>query len=52
MQVLVITDFVYIHIFIGTFEWKGAWSDDSPEWKTHPLVKTEVWPNNKDNDGM
>ena len=35
----------------GTFEWKGAWSDDSPEWKTHPLVKAEVWPNSKDNDG-
>jgi calpain-15 len=26
----------------GTFEWKGAWSDNSPEWKTHPLVKAEV----------
>lgn len=35
----------------GTFEWKGAWSDDSPEWKKHPQVKYELWPNIKDNDG-
>jgi len=26
----------------GTFEWEGAWGDDSEEWKKHPVVTTEI----------
>jgi calpain-15 len=34
----------------GTFEWKGAWSDDAPEWKTHPKIQRLIKPS-ADNDG-
>ena len=26
----------------GTFEWKGAWSDKSKEWKKHPGIKKKL----------
>ena len=26
----------------GTFEWKGAWADGSPEWKANPGIRREV----------
>lgn len=26
----------------GTFEWKGAWSDKSSEWKKHPGIKKKL----------
>ena len=32
----------------GSFEWKGAWSDGSDEWKKYPIVKMRLRP--KDND--
>jgi calpain-15 len=28
----------------GAFEWKGDWSDESPMWSKHPLVRTIVRP--------
>ena len=41
----------------GSFEWKGDWSDNSPMWKKHPLVrallKPETFTSKKDiDDGM
>ena len=32
----------------GTFEWNGAWSDGSDEWKKHPGVASEVGYNETD----
>jgi calpain-15 len=34
----------------GSFEWGGDWSDDSPLWSKHPLVKLAVRPDTKDKD--
>ena len=28
----------------GSFEWKGAWSDNSKEWKENPMVKMRLRP--------
>jgi len=32
----------------GTFEWKGAWSDNSAEWGKHPQIKSLIKPVDKD----
>ena len=34
----------------GTFEWTGAWSDGSKEWKENPMVKMRLRPK-EDDDG-
>ena len=34
----------------GTFEWKGAWSDGSPEWGKNPKIKKLIRPKD-DDDG-
>ena len=36
----------------GSFEWKGAWSDNSPEWAANPLVRAQVRPKGGDDDGV
>ena len=28
----------------GSFEWKGAWSDNAPEWNKFPKVKSLIKP--------
>ena len=28
----------------GSFEWKGAWSDNAPEWGANPLVRAQLRP--------
>ena len=33
----------------GRFEWLGAWSDGSQEWKDNPIVRMRLKP--KDEDG-
>jgi len=35
----------------GSFEWKGAWSDNSKEWGENPIVRARLRPNKDDNDG-
>lgn len=32
----------------GSYEWKGAWSDGSKEWKENPLVKMRLRPKDED----
>ena len=32
----------------GTFEWKGAWSDNAPEWGQYPNVKSLIKPQDVD----
>jgi len=32
----------------GTFEWKGAWSDNSPEWGANPKIKRLIRPKDED----
>ena len=26
----------------GSFEWKGDWSDSSPLWRKHPLMRSQL----------
>lgn len=36
----------------GSFEWSGAWSDNSPLWNSHPLIRAQCRPNTAGgNDG-
>jgi len=36
----------------GSFEWKGAWSDDSDEWKRFPDLKSKLNMHCDNNDGV
>ena len=32
----------------GSFEWKGAWGDGSPEWQSHPAIRRALKPEDVD----